>query len=77
MLHLDHDGKGPAMTWCLSWWSPEGWTQALVTVVFWGALLLAGAGAFMARRRHHAAADQAGDRGATTAPAEHVTGRVR
>jgi hypothetical protein len=41
------------MNWCLSWWSPDGWVQGLVALLFWGGVAGAGVWAWRRRKQRH------------------------
>lgn len=58
--------EGPVMTWCLSWWTPDGSGQLIVAAAFWGGLAMSGL--LLVRRRlrasraetwHHLPVDEA------------------
>ncbi len=48
------------MNWCLSWWSPDGWAQGLVALIFWGGVVGTGIWAGRRHRRHQRSAATAG-----------------
>ena len=41
------------MNWCLSWWSPDGWVQGLVALLFWGGAAGTGVWAWRRRKQSH------------------------
>lgn len=41
------------MNWCLSWWSPDGWVQGLVALLFWGGVAGAVIRAWRRRKQRH------------------------
>lgn len=41
------------MNWCLSWWSPDGWVQGLVALLFWGGVAGTGIWAWRRRKQRH------------------------
>ena len=48
------------MNWCLSWWSPDGWVQGLVALLFWGGVAGTAIWAWRRRKQRHQVSVTAG-----------------